>query len=291
MQLSKSKFGISISFCDHSFEMGSSCEGLQIAGVLRKGQEMQMVLELKPNSGVPWENCGFCNTKWDSNTNELHSGEIQHSHEIKGVFSFIPSENQWTLTFSDCENEEQRQEIIKKPPLCSENVKSNVSQQKKISSPLQYEVDGKVYELRSSLQPKKARNVDSPNINKSFDTPSQPVLQTKAIEFVIENKKYSTSSVNAKPYEDTQETVVNDRSTSSSLELLQVCKILSCFNHIFLYFQQHRSNPRFTKLSAGENDRQLHHSRSNHLWARYFNLSAKHERIGQTCNSFWPKYF
>ncbi len=247
-----------------------SCEGLQILGVLRTAQEgRQMVLQLKPSSGIRWEHCSFCNTKcWDAETNELQSGEIHHSHEIKGIFSFIPSENQWTLTFGDCNNEEEEQqhETMKEPTSASENVKNNVSQQKKIPSSLQYEVDGKVYELRSSLPPsKKTKNVDSLNMSNSFITPNQPLqLQAKAIEFVIEDKKYSTSSVNAKSFEETHDTVDETSTLEASLELLQVGELLYLLRilmpHGIVYAHL---------CTTGENVGQMYYSRPDHLWTRH----------------------
>ena len=87
---------------------------------------------------------------------------------------------------------------------------------------LQYEVDGKVFELRSTFSAKKPRNVEPSNNN--FATSNKTITQpTKAIEFVIENKKYSTSSVNTKPFEEAVGVAEEERSAlEASLELLQV---------------------------------------------------------------------
>jgi hypothetical protein len=93
---------------------------------------------------------------------------------------------------------------------------------------LQYEVDGKVFELRSTFSPKKPRNVESSNNN--FVSPTKTITQpTKAIEFVIENKKYSTSSANTKPFEETIGVGEERSALEASLELLQVYSFTNQF--------------------------------------------------------------
>lgn len=195
-----------------------SCEGIEIHGLLQTVQDSkQMVLQFKPSSKIPWEPCGFCDAKWDSESDLLPNG-TEHSHTIKGIFSFVPSENQWTLTFIDTDKEEQHQNSGRKPTSDINDI-NDLAQQKKTQGPLQYEVDGKIYELRNSFPGRNKTSSESPKSN--HFSQNKPKLRTKAIEFVIENQKYSTSAINTKTFEGTH--VGEERSAlEASLELLQV---------------------------------------------------------------------
>ncbi|XP_046635092.1 zinc finger protein OZF-like isoform X1 [Daphnia pulicaria] len=205
-----------------------SCEGLEILGVLKTAQEgKQMVLQLKPSIETTWEHCGFCDFKLDSDIDKLQSSrETEHSHAIQGVFSFIPSKNQWTLTFSNCDKEERHQHVGKPSSTC-EVIKNDITINRQKNLQLQYEVDGKVFELRSTFSAKKHRNVEPSNNN--FATSNKSITQpTKAIEFVIENNKYSTSSVNTKAFEEAVVVEEERSALEASLELLQVKLMDKC---------------------------------------------------------------
>lgn len=200
-----------------------SCEGLEILGVLKTAQESkQMVLQLKPSTEIPWESCGFCDFKLNSESDEPQSRETEHSHAIKGILSCVPSQNQWTLTFTNCDKEEQHQNAPKLGPTYEISKNSTATHHKKLQ--LQYEVDGKVYELQSSYQTKKPRNTES--TDNHFPTLNKTLTPAKAIEFVIENKKYSTlsgTSSNAPPSEEADDSIKEERSAlEASAELLQV---------------------------------------------------------------------
>ena len=214
-----------------------NCEGLEILGVLKTAQEgKEMVLQLKPSIETPgWEPCGFCDFKLDSDRpiDKLQSSkETEHSHAIQGVFSFIPSKNQWTLTFSNCDKEKEKHENVGKPTSTCEIVKNDITINRQKNLQIQYEVDGKVFELRSTFSQKKSRNVESSNNN--FVPPTTTIAQpTKAIEFVIENKKYSTSSANTKPFEETIDVGEERSALEASLELLQ---FYSCTNQFYCTF-------------------------------------------------------
>ncbi|KAI9565558.1 hypothetical protein GHT06_009350 [Daphnia sinensis] len=206
-----------------------NCEGLEILGVLTTTQESkQMVLQLKPGIEIPWESCGFCDYKLDSQADEQQLRETEHSHSIKGIFSFIPSKNQWTLTFSACDKEEKHQNATKHATTYEVLKNDTDTLHKKLQ--LQYEVDGKVYELQSSYPTKKSRNGETSNI---FPSLNKAVTQpTKAIEFVIENRKFSTKS-SISSITPTLEGPVNnieeERSAlEASAELLQVKLIEKC---------------------------------------------------------------
>jgi hypothetical protein len=59
--------------------------------------------------------------------------------------------------------------------------------------------------------------------NNNFATSNKSITQpTKAIEFVIENNKYSTSSVNTKAFEEAVVVEEERSALEASLELLQV---------------------------------------------------------------------
>lgn len=206
-----------------------NCEGLEILGVLRTAHESkQMVLQLKPSIEIPWESCGFCDYKLDSEADEQQLRETEHSHPINGIFSFIPSKNQWTLTFTACDKEEKHQNAAKLAATYEISKNDTATLHKKLQ--LQYEVDGKVYELQSSYPTKNSRNVETSNIFPSLNkTVTQP---TKAIEFVIENRKFSTkSSISSitPPLEGAVGNTEAERSAlEASAELLQVKLMEKC---------------------------------------------------------------
>lgn len=213
-----------------SLNMGS-CEGVQVLGLLQTAQDgKQMILQFKPSSKIPWEICRFCDAKWDSDS-DIQSKRTEHLHPIKGIFSFLPNENQWTLTFTNSDKNEDQNTCMKSANEIT--IENDSSQQKRTQSSLQYEVDGKVYELRNNL-PARNKSYIEPSKSNTFSQ-NKPKLRTKAIEFVIENQKYSTSSISAKHF-DSNNVIGEERSAlEASLEQLQVdflnCKI---FKLLFL---------------------------------------------------------
>lgn len=197
-----------------------SCEGVQVLGLLQAMQSGKIVLQLKSNSTSPPEMCGLCNTKLDSQY--FSSKEMQHSHTVKGVFSFSPTENQWTLTFTESDLNQSCQEISDKSP-SGKPTAPNVCQEEKSQGSLQYEVDGKVYELKSNIPQRKKPKISSPKNKQSFLINKPKPVRTKSIEFVIEDQKYSTSSISTKSYENSQDFGgAENPSLEASLQLLQV---------------------------------------------------------------------
>lgn len=210
-----------------------SCEGFEVHGMMRNiPDSKEIVLELQPTDSLLQELCGFCGEKWDS------SGQAnKHAHSLKGSFSFILKDNNFIFTLAHSNeivenliNEEELEEQVSIQVLSAENDISDSTMLEESSTVLQYEVNHKVYKLKSSL-PNKSTIKSPPSKLQQSSTSQlkkQPAnIQKKTIEFVIDGKSYSSSSaITSKSCEEDwqmDENVQNvENNVESSLEILQV---------------------------------------------------------------------
>lgn len=156
-----------------------SCEAFQVYGRVELTQsatgEKRIVLALKPTSvtaGSLWKELrAFCDP------NDLAVRSSIHSCSLNGSFLYAGDENQLTFTLSD---QMESEPVRRAPP-------QNATQ--KSESVLQYQVDGKIYELKTTLPLKKSTpssqaqsevsvNVPSNNKKKSLITLKKPAQFT-----------------------------------------------------------------------------------------------------------------
>lgn len=218
-----------------------SCDGFQVEGYLRKASsgKRQILLELQPTSNLWKELCSFCDDKGQTTT-DAHSSSTKHSHKLEGVLAI--SDNKLTFTLKDCEisSESTPAEHVQQSkhtlPLMHQEI-SNTAEQPlaQLAGSLQYQVDGKVYELKTNVLKEnlvKPVQLDCTNHFTSTVFSDKPSIPSKSIEFVIENEKFTTTNLTQPPLEVFAEPS-SDKSSEleASLTLLQVIVAFNCKRH------------------------------------------------------------
>lgn len=212
-----------------------SCDGFQVEGYLRVASsgKRQIFLELKPTSNLWKELCSFCDEN-PVTPPSAHSHSDKHSHNIEGVFSMKNNKLLFTLNDSTIttvnevnENIDSRNDLA----YIQEKVSDTVSQPlPKLNGALQYQVDGKIYEIRASVSNEKSHNPAQVNCPGSLAPSlplSKPTATSKSIEFIIDNKKYSTTNL-------TQETLdifseASSKRTSDFEATLKILQVILLF--------------------------------------------------------------
>jgi len=195
----------------------NNCGGYQIRGFIRKVQSLnskQLVLELQPNSELMDELCGFCNV---INPQEADQETEKQLKEVRGSFVVKQENNQLIFTLENSKKDnvcrDKKDEMINKAAEQSSKPAANV---------LQYEVDGKVYALKSTHSKKKTRSQNRQQDEKQS-------IDAKPTEFLIEDKAYSIAKINTKPFEEAYKISDDEqRAMQRSLELLQVKLMDKC---------------------------------------------------------------
>jgi len=203
-----------------------SCEGFEVHGMMRNiPGSKEIVLQLQPsNSSLLEELCGFCGEKWDTS---VTAAADKHAHSLKGSFSFILKDN--NFIFSLAHSNEIVEDLINDHELEQQVSIQVMGAEKDIidtaiedsSTVLQYEVNNKIYKLKSSLPTKSANKSSSSKLQQPTN------FKKKMIEFVIDGKTYSSSAAITNksseenwPMDDDVQNVENN--VESSLEILQV---------------------------------------------------------------------
>jgi len=206
----------------------NSCDGYQINGFIRKVESLnskKLVLELQPNSEILAELCAFCNV---SDSQDGNSRNTTHSHEIKGSL-LVNSENNHLIFTLESDDKENSQTNLPPSSLSVDEEESTppvAKADKAINhqSTFQYEVDGKVYALKSTFPKRKTSQQ-----NQSFQQTDKHNSFSKPTKFHIEDKSYSVMKINTKPFEEAYRISEEEQQAMHrSLELLQVKLMDKC---------------------------------------------------------------
>lgn len=212
----------------------NNCVGYQINGFIRKVESLnskQLVLELQPSSEILAELCAFCDVRSNQDSPLKNT---THSHEIKGSLLVNPENNHLIFTLENGDKENSQTNLLQPSPCVDEDEfippPAKIDRATNQQSTLQYEVDGKVYALKSTFPKKK-----SSHQNRSSQPNDKQNSISKATKFHIDDKTYSIMKINTKPFEEAYRISEEEQQAMHrSLELLQVFQ--SCFQKLKMIF-------------------------------------------------------
>jgi len=199
----------------------NSCSEYQISGFIRKVESLnskQIVLELQPNSEILTELCAFCNV---SNNLDINPKNTTHSHEIKGSLLINSANNHLIFTLGNDDKENSQTNLPHTNVFVDEekSIPQSVNIDKITNQPsaLQYEVDGKVYALKTTFPKKKSHQTRLFQTNEKLNNLSKPA------KLHVEDKTFSVMKINTKPFEEAYRISEEEQQAMHrSLELLQV---------------------------------------------------------------------
>lgn len=223
-----------------------SCKGYQVQGFVRIVQTLpvkQIVVELIPSCEVWDQLCGFCyenqNHHLGSDENSTSAKVARHTHQLKGSLVVVPGQaSKLLISLSDCGNEntcesDNASQTMNDGVIESTSKEANKHEAQHAepltkrlhSNVLQYEIDGKLFELQSSFPKKKlkvSKQINSVQNHPNLLKPGKP--HEKEIEFITDQTNANViQKIDSKLFEEACKETEDKRSTlKRTLETLKV---------------------------------------------------------------------